>query len=54
MGLHYLAFVERNLENKKKLTMVRITNSVGFIRKNIVNSVNIFNDDDAMNSKCRE
>ena len=29
MGLHYLAIIERNLENKTKLTSVWIMNSVG-------------------------
>ena len=44
MGLHYLIFMGRNLENKKKLRLVRMMNSVGLNRKNIMNSVGIFKD----------
>ena len=54
MGLHYLTFTRRNLENKKKLAPVRIMNSASLISKNIVNSVGIFNKSDAMNSNLRE
>ena len=44
MGRHYLTFMRRNFENKKKLTFLRIMNSVGLSDKDIVNSVNIFSD----------
>ena len=44
MGLQYLTFMGRNLVNKKKLTPVRIMNSIALCSKNIVNSVGIFND----------
>ena len=36
------------LENRKKLTLVRMMNSAGTNNKNIVNSVGIFNDSDAI------
>ena len=45
---------ERNLENRKKLALVRITNSAGMDTMNIVNNVGIFNDSAAMNSVFRE
>ena len=54
MGLHYLTFTRRNLENKKKLAPVQIMNNASLISKNIVNSVSIFNKSDAMNSYLRE
>ena len=41
MGLHFLIFMWRNLENKKKLTLVQIMNSVGMNSKNIIYNVNI-------------
>ena len=50
MGLHYLTFTGRNLENKKKLTLVWIINSAGLDSENIVCSVGIFNDSSAINS----
>lgn len=39
----------RNIGNKKKLTLVRITNSVGLHSKNNVNSVGMFNDSVSIN-----
>ena len=54
MGLHYLTFMGRNLENKKKLMLVQITNSASMNSKNIVNRVGIFNDFVARNSILRE
>ena len=50
MGLHYLTFMERNLERGKKLMPVRIMNSVGLNTKKIVNTVGNFIDSVAMNS----
>ena len=43
MGLHYLPFKGRKLQNRKDLTPVRIMNSVSLNNKDIVNSVSIFN-----------
>ena len=43
MGLHYLTFMGRNLENKKKLMPVRIMNSAALNSENIVISASIFN-----------
>jgi hypothetical protein len=54
MGLHYLTFMLRNLENKKRLTLVQLMNSVSLDSKSIVNSVGIFNDIVAMNSIFKE
>jgi hypothetical protein len=54
MGFHCLPFMGRNLENKKYLTPVRIMNSAGLIHKNIVNSVDIFNENDANKSNLRQ
>ena len=52
MGLHYLIFMERNLENrKKKLTLVRVMHSSSLNRKNIVNNVGICSDI-VSNSSC--
>ena len=53
-GLHYLIFMGRNLEKKRKLTPVRIMKSVHFNSKNIVNTVGVSNDSDAMNSVFNE
>ena len=50
MGLQYLTFMERYLENKKKLTMLRIMNSAGVSSMKIVNNVDIFSDSATMNS----
>ena len=47
MGLHYLIFMGRNLENGKKLTLVRIMNSVALNNKNVVG---IFEDSLAFDS----
>ena len=44
MGLHYLIFMGRNLENRKKLTPTRIMNSANMHSTNIVNNVGVFND----------
>jgi hypothetical protein len=49
MGLHYLMFMRRNLENRKKLTPVRMMNGVSLISKNMMNSVGIFNESVSMN-----
>ena len=54
MGLHYLTFVGRNLENRKNLIMVQIMNSASFNSKNILNSVGMFNDIDIINNKFME
>ena len=43
MGLHYLTFMGRNLENSKKLMLVRTMNSASLNSQNIMNSVGIFN-----------
>ena len=50
MGLHYVIFKGRNLENMKKLMPVRKINNAGVNSKNIVNSLGIFNDIDLINS----
>lgn len=50
MGLHYLTFLLRNLENRKKLTLVQIMNNAGFNNKNIVNNDSIFNDSVVINN----
>ena len=42
--------MKRNSKNKKKLTSVRIMNSVSLNSTNIMNSANIFNNNVAMNS----
>ena len=44
MGLHYPTFMKINLENKKKLTLIRIMNNAGLNSKNIVKSVGILKD----------
>jgi hypothetical protein len=49
-----LTFVGRSLENKKKLTPVRILNSVNLNSKNIMNNVGIFNDGVALNNNFKE
>ena len=43
IGLHYLTFMGRNLENSKKLMLVRTMNSASLNSQNIMNSVGIFN-----------
>ena len=50
MGLHYLTFMGRNLENKKKLMHLQIVNSANMNSKYIMNIVNIYNDSAAMNN----
>ena len=42
MDLHYLTYMGRNLENRKKLTPVWIMNSANMNNNNIMNSVGIF------------
>jgi hypothetical protein len=54
MGLQYLTFIGRNLENRKKLTPVGIMNSIGLYSKNIVNTLGIFNDSANINNNFRE
>ena len=54
MGLRYLIFMGRNSKNKKKLSLVRIMNSVNMNTKDVVNNVRIFNIFVAMNSNRRE
>jgi hypothetical protein len=49
MGLHYITFMGRNLENRIQPNTVRIMNSAGMISKNFANSVGIFSNSDAMN-----
>ena len=41
MVLHYLTFMGRNLENRKKATLVHVMNIVGTNSKNVVNIVGI-------------
>ena len=53
MGLHYLTFMGRNLENKKKLTPVCIMNCAGLNSKIIMNSAGIFINS-ALSSNLRE
>ena len=48
MDLHYITFI-KNLETRKKSTLIRITSSAGINRMNIVNCVIIFNYSVAMN-----
>ena len=54
MDFHYLTFMGRNLENRKKLMPVRIMNNANMNNENIVNSVGMFNDSYAPNSSTRE
>ena len=54
MGIHYLIFIGRNLEKRKKLMPIRIMKSVGLNSKNIVNSVGIFNVSAASNNNFVE
>ena len=44
MGLHYLTLMGRNLENKEKLTPIRIVNAAGMNNMNNLYSANIFSD----------
>ena len=50
MGLHYLAFMGRDLENRKKLMPIWMMNSAGLCSKNIMNSAGIFNDNVSINN----
>ena len=54
MGLRYLTFMGRNLENRKNFTLVRIMNSVGMNSKDIVNNVEVFSGSVVMNSIFNE
>ena len=54
IGLHYPTFMGRNLDNKTKLTPIRIMNSVDMNSKNIMNSGGIFSDSVAMISISSE
>ena len=54
MGKHYHTIMERHLENRKKLTLVRIMNSVNLYSKNIMNNVVIFNDNITISSNHKE
>lgn len=54
MGIHYLTFMGRDLENKKKLTPVQTMNNVGMINMNIVSSGGIFGDKATMNDILTE
>ena len=51
MDFHYLTFMGRNLENTKRLMLIRIMNNAC---TNIVNSVGNFNISVAMNSVFSE
>ena len=53
MGLQYLTLMRRILENKKKLTSIRLMNSADMNSKNIVNNVGVFIDKAAMNTFFR-
>lgn len=50
MALHYLTFMGKSLENKKKLMPKWIMNNVGLNAINIVDNVSIFSDSAIMNS----
>lgn len=50
MGLYYLTFMGRNLENRKNVMLVQIMNSVGVNGNIIIVVVGILNDNVAMNS----
>lgn len=54
MGLQYLTFMERILENMKKPTLVGILNSASMNSKINVNNVDIFNESVPMNSGSME
>ena len=53
MGLLYPTFMGRNLENKKKLMLVRIMNSTSLNNKIIVNNIGIFNDDASIKANSK-
>lgn len=50
MGLHYLTFIGRNVENRKKVMLVQINSTAIMNSKNIVNNVSKCNGFDAMNN----
>ena len=62
MGIHYLTFMGRNLEYKKKLMLVQIMNNAGMnsMNNNVMNSMNIvssggiFGDNATMNDSFNE
>jgi len=54
MGLHYLTFMGRNLENRKKLMFIQIMENAFMNLMNIVNSVGSFSDSVAMNNIFNE
>ena len=54
MTLHYLTFMGRNLENKKKSTLVWTMNITSMNNNNIMNSVGIFNDSGTTNNRFKE
>ena len=54
MGIHYLTFMGRNLEYKKKLMLVQIMNNAGMNSMNIVSSGGIFGDNATMNDSFNE
>ena len=55
MDIHYISYLTgRNLENRKKLTLVRIMNSANMNSKNIVNNVGTSDDSVAMNSNFKD
>ena len=55
MDLHSLTFMGRNIENKKKLMLLGLMNSVHMLNsKSIMNSVGIFSDSATMNSNFNE
>ena len=54
VGLHYHTVMERHLENRKKLMLVRMMNSVNLYSKNIMNNDGIFNDDITISSNYKE
>ena len=53
-GSKILPSWEKNLKNKKKLTPVRIMNSIGLYSTNSVNNVGIFNDSANININFTE
>ena len=54
MGIHYLTFMGRNLENKKKFMLVQIMNNAVMNNMNIVSSGGIFGDNATMNDSFNE
>ena len=50
MGLHYVTFTRRNLENRMKLKVVRIRNVADTKNMKIANTTGIISDSVAMNN----